>query len=138
MSKRPLGQRHLIRINELVTNASIFRVVVERELIDHDVISAAADADSACAEEVESLAQERGWKLPYTKSYTWSLMANWSDPLPRIVRVIDRDIFELDGIYRETDDDDVASLAQRLLGERRAAKRELEAVRPELGLPGAK
>jgi hypothetical protein len=138
VSKRPLAQRHLIRINELVTNASIFRVVEERGLVQHEVIARSASDDRACAEEVQALAEQRGWSVPHNKSYAWSLMANWSDPLPRVVRIVDRDIFELDGIYRETDDDDVGSLAARLLNERRVAKRELEAVRPELGLPGAK
>ena len=47
-------------------------------------------------------------------------------------------LFELDEMARDTDDDDVASLAVQLLNERRALKREIEAVEPRLGLPGAK
>ena len=136
--KRPLAYRHLTRIHELVNNASICRVVVERELAKNDLVEAAADTDRAMAEEVLSLAKERSWSLPSSKSYAWSLLSNFSDPLPRIRRVLDRDVFELEGFARDTDDDDVASLAVQLLSERRQLKRRLEALHPGLALPGSK
>lgn len=135
---RPVAWRHLTRINELVTNASICRVAQERDLVQDEAVARCAAADEVTAEEVEALARDRRWTLPHNKSYAWSMLSNFSDPLPRIVRVIDRDIFELDGICRGTDDDEVAALAQQLLAQRRLLKRELEGARPELGLPGAK
>ncbi|RMG18807.1 MAG: hypothetical protein D6731_01225 [Planctomycetota bacterium] len=138
MSKHPLAFQHLSRLNELVTNASICRVAVERGLTDHDAVRRCADADAAIAEEVQALARERGWSLPARKSYAWSYLDAVEDPLPRILRIVDRDVFELDGIRRETDDDDVASLAAELLSERRVLQHELEDPRPALGLPGAK
>ena len=56
MSKRPLAWRHLKRVYELVTNASICRVMEEKQLIDNESIQRAANTDKAIAEEVLTLA----------------------------------------------------------------------------------
>lgn len=135
---RPLAWRHLTRLHELVTNGSICRVVVEKGILDHPLINDAARADRSFAEEVQALANERDWRISNTRSYAWSLMANFADPTPRIRRILDRDVFELRGMARETDDDDVASLALQLCSDRRTLKRELEAENPSVALPGAK
>jgi hypothetical protein len=125
-------------LHELVTNGSICRVVVEKGILDHPLINDAARADRSFAEEVQALANERDWRISNTRSYAWSLMANFADPTPRIRRILDRDVFELRGMARETDDDDVASLALQLCSDRRTLKRELEAENPSVALPGAK
>lgn len=138
MSKRPLAWRHLKRLYELVTNASICRVVEEKMLLDHPGIHRAAMADRGIAEEIQALAGEREWTVPQTKSYAWSMMASFSDPTPRVLRIVNRDLAEVNEIYRETDDDDVASIALRLQSERKALRSELAQERPELTLPGAK
>lgn len=138
MSKRPLAWRHLKRIYELVTNGSICRVAEEKGLSEHPSVLRAATADRGIAEEALALATERGWSVPPTKSYAWALLTNFADTAPRILRIVQRDLFELDGIYRETDDDDVASLAALLQAERRTLAAELGTERPQLTLPGAK
>lgn len=136
MAKRPLARRHLARLHDLVSTASICRANEER--IDSSIVADAAAGDRSMAEEVLALARERGWELPTPKPYSWQLMATFSDVRPRIMRVIKRDIFELDGIYRETDDDDVASLAGELRARRRALVDALTQEEPRLNLPGAK
>ncbi|MGE0707174.1 MAG: hypothetical protein AB7N76_16825 [Planctomycetota bacterium] len=136
--KRPLAARHLARLAEMVGSASICRVVLDRGLLQSDMIERAAAADRAVAEEVVALARERGWSLDERKPYEWQMMAAFSDPRPRIMRVLQRDVFELDGISRDTDDDDVAALAAQLRADRRALVRDLMHEHPPLSLPGAK
>jgi hypothetical protein len=138
VSKRPMARRHLNRLHELVTNASICRVVEEKGIFEHPSILRAATADRGIAEEIQSLAGDRDWTVLHSKSYAWSMLANYSDPAPRILRIVKRDLAELNEIYRETDDDDVASIALRVQSERMTLRRELEQERPELTLPGAK
>lgn len=136
--KRPLAARHLARLHELVSTASICCVAAEKGLVDSLLIRSAADRDRSLAEEVVALAADRGWAIGASKSYAWNLMANFSDPVPRIRRVVDRDVFELTGMARDTDDDDVASLALQLLSDRRTLRSEIDAERPDAALPGAK
>jgi hypothetical protein len=106
--------------------------------VDSPLIVKAALNDLSFVEEVLALAQERGWNLPEPATYAWQMIVNISDPLPRVLRVLNRDIFELDGICRETDDDDVSSLASQLRAERTALRRRIEQADPALTLPGAK
>lgn len=136
--KRPLAWRHLIRMHEMVGSASICRVVEDRALLQSELISRAAAADRAADEEIVALARERGWALEERKPYEWQMMAAHSDPRPRILRVLQRDLFELDGMTREGDDDDVAALAAQLRTERRGLIRDMMHELPALSLPGAK
>jgi len=135
---RPLAQRHLERLHELVTSASLCRVLVERELSSEPAVAEAASRDRSIDEEVVSLARSRGWALPERKPYEWKMVLGISDVRPRLRRVLQRDLFELGGIYRDTDDDEVGSVAAELLCVRRSLVRELERADPALALPGAK
>ncbi|MBL4848515.1 MAG: hypothetical protein JKY65_23585 [Planctomycetes bacterium] len=136
--KSPLASRHLARLHEMVGSASICRVVCERTLLQSEVLTRAASADRAADEEVVSLARDRGWLLEDRKPYEWQLMAAHSDPRPRILRILQRDLFELDLMARETDDDDVSALAAQLRNDRRSLVRDMMHELPRLSLPGAK
>lgn len=136
--KRPLAWYHLSRLNELVTSASICRVVVGRHLFEAHEIEQAAAADRATAEEIQALARERGWTLPEPKTYEWGLVTGQVVALPRIMRVLARDVAELDEFYRECDDETVASLVAQVLEDRRALLRSLELKVPSYTVPGAK
>lgn len=136
--KRPLAWHQLIRMHEMVGSSSICRVVEERGLLQSELVSRAAATDRAADEEVVALARERGWALEEPKPYEWQLMAAHSDPRPRIMRILQRDLFELDGMSRESEDDDVAAIAAQLRGERRGLIRDLMHEQPSLSLPGAK
>lgn len=138
MERRPLAYRHLARMHEMVTNASIARVVVERELALGPALERTAAADLATDEEIQALARERDWTLPETKPYQWALVEGRTTVVPRIQRVLARDMFELDHIRRTTDDDEVEALASALYDERRALNQALEEEHPEFSLPGAK
>lgn len=137
--KRPLGFYHLARLQELVTSASICQTVVERHLFQAHELDVAAATDRATAEEVQTLARERGWTLPEPKPYEWSLVTDDDTvTLPRIMRVLARDVFELDELYREAQDEAVASLLAQVLEDRRALLHTLELKVPSFTLPGAK
>ena len=138
MSKRPLAFRHLSRLHELVSSASICRTVVARKLADDPSLARGAEEDGSMDEEIMTLARERGWSLPEFGDYEWQLMADFSDVMPRVLRILKRDVFELDGMSRETDDDDVSALASQLRNARRTLCREIEQRDPTLALPGAK
>lgn len=135
---RPLAQRHLERLHELVTSASFCRALIERDLTDDAAVVDAAAADRAADEEIVALARDRGWSLPERKPYEWKMVIGISDVRPRLRRVLQRDVFELGGIYRDTDDDDVGSIAAELEADRRRLMTELERQDPALALPGAK
>lgn len=137
-ARRPLAARHLARLHELSTVASVCRAALERDLVDLLPLREAAAADRTVAEEAEALARERGWALPETTPYAWAHVGTESDPLPRVLRVLDRDLFELDGIARATDDEEVRALALQALGDRRAARAALAEAFPLHTLPGAK
>lgn len=137
--KRPLAYRHLVRLHELVTSASICRAVAERGLLAHALVDRGVADDRALAEEILALAREREWSFPEPQAYAWTLFDDdGTDVRPRIVRVLARDVFELDGIYRATDDDDVGSLAAEVRDRRRTLREEFATETPELTLPGAK
>lgn len=136
--KRPHAWRHLSRLHELTTTASACRVFVDRQLIDVPAVVEAAKNDAALAEEVLSIARDRGWQLPDPKPYEWGRIDDSSDPLPRLVRVLERDAFELDEAARTTDDEEVRSLIIQLRAERQALLAALERHEPYVTLPGAK
>ena len=121
-----------------MTSSSICRVVIERELFHSHEIEQAAQRDLATAEEVLTLSRERGWTLPDTKPYEWQLMTGEVVALPWIIRVLARDVFELDEIYRECQDEAVASLIAEVRDDRGALLRVLELKVPSFTLPGAK
>jgi len=136
---RPLAYRHLARLHEMVTHASFARVVVDRGLSHHPALEQAAQADRAIDEEIQTLARERGWALPETKDYAWQLVQDdYNTVVPRVLRVVARDLFELDEMRRRTDDEEVAALASTLYSERHAVAQALEVEHPEFTLPGAK
>ncbi len=136
--RRPLAWRHLARIHELTTTASICQVCLDRQLVPPALLEDAVAAERAIAEEAVALAKERGWTLPEHKPYTWGLVQGEADARPRLYRVIERDVFELGGIYRDTDDDDVGSLANELGSQRRELQGLLDRTIPAVSLPGAK
>lgn len=136
--RRPLAWRHLARLHELTTTASPCRVWTDRKLVELTPVVLAAAADRALAEEVLALARERGWKLPDPAPYEWGRVGDESDPLPRLVRILERDEFELAGYCRETDDEEVRSLLMQARAERQALLKALERVEPLATLPGAK
>ncbi|MCO5172060.1 MAG: hypothetical protein M9894_37655 [Planctomycetes bacterium] len=135
---RPLAWRHLARLHELTTTASACRVWLDRKLVTLPPVVEGAAADRALAEEVLALAVERGWKLPDPVPYEWGRVGDESDPLPRLVRILERDAFELDGFARDTDDEEVRSLLLQARNERHALLAALEQVEPLATLPGAK
>lgn len=143
--KRPLAWYHLARANELATTASICRVALDRQLFQAPEIEQGAAADRGTAEEIQALARERGWTLPEPKTYEWGLVTGvgpsaprYTVTLPRIMRVLARDVFELDEFYRECEDEAVASLVAQVLEDRRAVLRSLELKAPSYTVPGAK
>ena len=139
MEKRPIAYRHLARMHEMVTHASFARVAVDRGLSDDPAVEQAGDADRAIDEEIQTLARDRGWTLPETTDYAWKLVQDDENSvLPRLLRVVARDLFELDEMRRHTDDEEVAALASTLYSERHALQVSLEAEHPEYTLPGAK
>lgn len=136
--RRPLAYRHLARIHELATEASICQVLLDRGLVSAELVGDNVAAERAIAEEALALARERGWKIPEHAPYEWPLVDGIADVHPRLYRVIERDVFELSEVYRDTDDDDVRSLAGELRSERNALKAFLERAAPAVSLPGAK
>lgn len=136
--KRPNAWRHLARLHELTSTSSAARVWVERRLVELPVVVEAAATDRALAEEVLGVARDKGWTLPEPKPYEWKLVGDESDPLPRLVRVLERDAFELDGFARDTDDEDVRSLLIQARADRQALLKALERIEPLVFLPGAK
>lgn len=136
--KRPVAYRHLVRLHELATSHSIVNVVHERGLLEGPEVEEAVAEGKAAAEEVAALARERGWTLPETRPYAWGLMSGESEVIPRVLRVLSRDVFELEEIARTTDDDDVGSLATHVATERRALERSLARIYPRFAVPGAK
>lgn len=136
--KHPHARHQLIRMHEMVGASSICRVVEDRGLLQSELVSRAAATDRSADEEIVALARERGWALEEPKPYEWQLMAAHSDPRPRIMRILQRDLFELDGMTRGSDDEDVAALAAQLRSDRRGLIRDLMHEQPSLSLPGAK
>jgi len=137
--KRPLAYRHLARIYEMVGVSSVARVALDRELFDTPELEAIAAADRSTEEEVLAAARDNGWTFPEPEAYRWDAVgADEALTLPRLIRVLERDVFELDEIGRTTDDDEVASIATRVRQDRRALLAQLDAHYPGVMLPGAK
>ena len=135
---RPMARRHLARLHELTTTASACRIFVERRLATLPQVVDAAATDGALAEEALVIARDHGWKLPEPTPYEWGRVGDESDPMPRLVRILERDAFELDEMARTTDDEEVRSLVMQARGERQALLKALEVVEPIYTLPGAK
>lgn len=137
--KRPLAYRHLARIYEMVGVSSVARVAVERELFDAPELEAIATADRSTEEEVLAAARDNGWTFPEPEPYRWDAVgADEALTLPRLIRVLERDVFELDEIGRTTDDEEVSSIATRVRQDRQALLAQLDAHYPGVMLPGAK
>jgi hypothetical protein len=135
---RPMARRDLARLHELTTTASACRIFVERKLVTLPPVLDAAAMDRAMAEEALTIARDRGWKLFDPVPYEWGRVGDESDPLPRLMRILERDAFELDAMARATDDEEVRSLVMQVRGERQALLRALETFEPSYTLPGAK
>lgn len=137
--KRPLAYRHLARIYEMVGVSSVARVAVERGLFDSPELEAIATADRSTEEEVLAAARDNGWTFAEPEPYRWDAVgADEALTLPRLIRVLERDVFELDEIGRTTDDDEVSSIATRVRQDRQALLAQLDAHYPGVMLPGAK
>ena len=135
--KRPVAWRHLARIYEMVGVSSMARVAVDRDLYSTPELDALAADDRSAEEEALALARDRGWTFAEPEPYRW-VHGEEALTLPRLIRVLERDVFELDEIARTTDDDEVASLATRVRQDRRALLAQLDTVYPGVTLPGAK
>lgn len=152
--RRPTAATFLGRIAHMTADASLARTVDEGRLglrVETDDerriearLKSLAREDRAACEEARALAVARGWPaqggglLPYgwTKLRGARLLATQAE----ILRILARDVFELDLIARDdaTIDDDVIALASRVATARRAAREALIALDPKAALPGAK
>lgn len=103
-----------------------------------------AKEDRSIHDEANGLAQARGWtnESKLNLPYGWSRMKGQrlAGALPEILRIIAREIFELEGNAREIVplDDEVAALASRGALARHALREVLVSMAPEASLPGAK
>src|SRR5262249_61591870 len=103
-----------------------------------------AKEDEAVHEESRALAQSRGWPAETRMNlpYGWSRMkgARLGDALAEILRILAREIFELESLAREivSRDDEGSSLATRAALARQSLRAALVYMAPEAPLPGAK
>ena len=104
--------------------------------------AAIAAEEKLIAEEARALAQQRGWPTNLAgAAYGWTRLAKETarEALPRIIRIYDRECFELDADARErSGDEEVGSLVLGALDGRRSIYRALSALDAQATLPGAK
>ncbi len=150
--RRPLAAAHLARVIHMTSQGSLARAVAEKRV---DVKSTGPDdelvlqplrtlakAEKLIEEEARALAQQRGWPTNIAgAAYGWTRLAGDTarEALPRIIRIFEREIFELDNDARETSgDEEVRSLVLGILDGRRSIHRSLSALDAQATLPGAK
>src|SRR4051812_2911779 len=150
--RRPLAAPHLARVIHMTSQASLARAIAEKRLEikstgpDDELvlgpIRALAREEKIIEEEARALAAQRGWptNLAGTR-YDWTRLARETarEALPRILRIFERDVFELDNDAREAEgDEDVRSLVLSTLDARRSIHRSLAALDGQATVPGAK
>jgi hypothetical protein len=149
--RHPIAAAFLARVIHMTGSSSLARTIEEGRLDlkaatpdDERVLAsirALAHEDRAIQEEARALAQARKWPPELAgQPYGWTRLRGESPSgaLPRILRIFERDTFELEEDMRGCDDDDVVSLLGATLDARKAAREALAAVAPQDTLPGAK
>ena len=150
--RRPLAAAHLARVIHMTSQGPLARAIVEKRLEIRStgpddelvlaLIRALAAEEKLIAEEARALAQQRGWPTNLAgAAYGWTRLAKETarEALPRIIRIYDRECFELDADARErSGDEEVGSLVLGALDGRRSIYRALSALDAQATLPGAK
>jgi hypothetical protein len=152
--RRPPEAVYLSRIHHMTGEGSLTRAWEDQKLVlraEDDLekrvearLPQLAKEDRAIHEEARALAQSRGWPADTRLNlpYGWSRMkgARMGDALAEILRILAREIFELESLAREivSRDDEVSSLATRAALARQSLRAALVFMAPEASLPGAK
>ena len=150
--RHPIAANYLARVIHMTGPGSLARAVDEGRLEIRNVepqdeltlapIRALAKEDRVIGDEARALAATKKWPTdlagqPY--GYTHLRGETARGALPRILRILERDCFELESAVRECqDDDEVCSLLQATHDERRTARQALANLSPRDTLPGAK
>jgi hypothetical protein len=148
---RPLAASYLSRIAQMTGPCSLARAVAEGRLEirslgpeDEQVLAplrTLAKDEKVIEEEAQALGRAKGWPVMTNVFYGWTRLRGEiaREALPRIVRIYDREIFELSSDARvEPEDEEVRSLVLATLEGRRAVNRALANLLPAVTLPGAK
>ena len=152
LMRRPLAASHLARIVHMTSVGSLARAVAEGRLElrssgpeDEQVLSilrAAAKDEKVVEDEARALAQTRSWPVNLAgMPYGWTRLEHEEarEALPRVIRIFEREVFELDSDARSLDEDEeVRSLLLATLDGRRSQLRALSLLAPQATLPGAK
>jgi hypothetical protein len=149
--RQNLAGVHLARLVHMTSNGSLARAFAEKRLElrsagpeDDQVLEplrALATEEKLLDEDARILATARGVAVHASaESYAWIRLkgASGRAALPRILRIYDREIFELAEFAREGTDDDVRSLLLAALDGRHSVRAALAALAPKATLPGAK
>ncbi len=150
--RRPLAATHLARVIQMTSTASLSRAVAEERVKirstgpDDDLILKAlktlAQGEKVIEDEARALAAARSWPATLAgSSYGWSHLSGDTarDTLPRILRILDREVFELEQDARaDHEDEEVRSLTFATLDGRRSVFHALAALSPASTLPGGK
>ncbi|MBI3724349.1 hypothetical protein HY251_10415 [bacterium] len=148
----PAAAAHLARVIHMTGPGSLARTVDEGRLElrstgpeDEAVLGrlkALAREERTIAEDARSLAEGRKWPLNLAgQPYGWVRLRGDTarGALPRVLRIFDREVFELEGFSREKhEDDEVVSLVLATLDARHAVREALAALSPRDTVPGAK
>lgn len=148
----PVAATHLARLIHMTGPASLARAAAEGRLElknlgpdDENVMAALkarAQEEKLINDEARALADARKWPTTLAGgSYGWTRLQREqaSEALPRLIRIYDREIFELEEFGRAaSDDDEVRSLVLATVDGRRSIVGALTALSPKATLPGAK
>ena len=101
----------------------------------------AARSDAQTVAEARGLADDRGWTMVrYGAGHErWPRLddSTLRDALPRIIRILQREAWEMRDMARESDDEDVSSLLYAFSAEREALVQDLSRVEPVAAQPGS-
>ena len=150
--RRPIASSHLARVIHMTGQGSLARAISDKRIEikslgpDDELVlgplRALAREEKILEDEARALAQTRGWPTNLAGgAYGWQRLTGETarEALPRILRIYEREIFELDEDARAaSSDEDVRSLILSVLDLRRSVTRSLAALDPQATLPGAK
>lgn len=149
--RHPIAATYLARVVHMTGPGSLGRAIEEGRLELRNTgpqdeaalapIRALGREDRTIHEEARALAQAKKWPTDIAGSpygYTRLRGDTARGALPRILRILERDCFELESAVRECQDDEVGSLLQATHDERRTAREALAALAPQDTIPGAK
>ena len=147
----PQAAATLSRLAHMTGDGSVARAVEAKRVVlvskgpNDDAIleplRSLAREEKLLGEEVAALAKARGWPLALGNGrYDWSRLGNDGarEALPRLIRIYAREVFELDGEARSTDDEEVRSLVLSVLDGRRSIHGAFTALAPRMTVPGGK